>query len=317
MTEKPPEPSVPASDGLSRSVLIVLLLVCLLGVGVVVYLVVRPDDVEEERIISLVEVEAPEAVDLNVLDVIDTLEDPDVEAQEGRRYKVLVVDEAREGASGIARIGGLVTFVPGAEKGDVAVIEVTRLRRSTADSVVIEWVDSDVPVPGRPERPPRERPDRPDRPESPMVGQVFRGTITDMGREGDGLTRVDGKVVFVEGAGLGDHVEFRVVEDMGRFARAVVVSTSPEPFDDDPVETERPPPAPDAPVAMGEELDVTVTEQDRRNPESDGVARVDGFVVFVPGTQPGDRVRIRISGVRARAADAEVLEVLSDDDTDD
>lgn len=314
MTENTP-PVPPATDGLPRNVLLILLLICLAAVAVVVYLVVRPGNDVQETIISLTEVEAPEDIDINVLKVIDTLETPDVDAIEGQRYKVLVVDEAREGASGIARIGGLVTFVPETQKGDVVVIEVTRLRRSTADSVVIERIDSGVTVPGRPAREPQAA--RPAVPESDMVGQIFRGTITDMGREGDGVSRVDGKVVFVEGAELGEHVEFRVIEDMGRFARAEVVSKSDVPFEDAPAVAtatmERPSPR-GVPVELGETYEVTVTDRDRRHPTVNGVARIDGLVVFVPGTQPGDRVRIRITDVRARSATGEVVERLPAED---
>lgn len=312
MTENTP-PAPPASDGLPRNVLLILLLICLAAVAVVVYLVIRPGNDVQETIISLIEVEAPEDIAINVLQVIDTLETPDVDAIEGQRYKVLVVDEAREGASGIARIGGLVTFVPETQRGDVVVIEVTRLRRSTADSVVIERIDSGVTVPGRPAREPQ--PTRPAVPASDMVGQIFRGTITDMGREGDGVSRVDGKVVFVEGAELGEHVEFRVVEDMGRFARAEVVSKSDVPFESAPAPAERPAPR-GVPVVLGDTYDVTVTDRDRRHPTVNGVARIDGLVVFVPGTQPGDRVRIRITEVRARSATAEVVDRLPAEDTD-
>lgn len=397
MTEEPPKPSVSSTDGPPRSALLLLLLICLAGVAVVVYLVMRPAEEMQETIISVVDVESPADVDLNVLDVIDTLETPDVQAVQGQRYKVLVVDEAREGASGIARIGGLVTFVPGTQRGDVVVIEVTRLRRTTADATVVERVASDVPVPGRPDRAPP-----PERPVSEMVGQIYRGTITDVGQEGDGVTHVDGKVVFVEGAARGEHVEFRIVEDMGRFARAEVVSKSPTPFDERPA----PQPVPDvdedsmvgqvfrgtvremgrqgdgivrvngkvvfvegaqmgqhvefrvvedrgryaravivsvsdepyepvpaveprpvrAPepqrdrveVEVGNEFVVTVTDRDRRRPNVNGVARINGLVVFVPDTQPGDRVRIRITERRPRSANAMVLERLpSEDNADD
>lgn len=41
-----------------------------------------------------------------------------------------------------------------------------------------------------------------------------------------------------------------------------------------------------------------------------GVARDDGFVVFVPDTVPGDRVRVRIRRSRRRFAEADLLEVL-------
>lgn len=42
-----------------------------------------------------------------------------------------------------------------------------------------------------------------------------------------------------------------------------------------------------------------------------GVARHQGFVVFVPHAAPGDRVRVRIAQVRQRYAEAELLEVVS------
>ncbi|HMO05442.1 MAG TPA: TRAM domain-containing protein [Kiritimatiellia bacterium] len=147
-----------------------------------------------------------------------------------------------------------------------------------------------------------------------MVGQEFRGTVEDLGREGDGIVKVDGKVVFVKGAAMGEHVVFRVTEDAGRFARGEVVSKSETPFATAPSATPIAKPASDdhgdIPVAVGDELDVEVVEGDRRNPSVDGVARIDRFVVFVPGTQPGDRARIRITDVRSRAAQAEVIERL-------
>lgn len=61
-------------------------------------------------------------------------------------------------------------------------------------------------------------------------------------------------------------------------------------------------------VTVGSEYEVLVEEPDRGNPEVDGVARIDGLVVFVPGTRPGDRVRIRITALQRRSASSEVLE---------
>ena len=299
------------SSGIPRSALVALLFVCLAAVGVVVYLVLRPADSRQELIIAMLEVESPRAAGVNVLEVTDTLANPAAEAVEGQRYKVLVVDNAREGDSGIARIGGLVTFVPGTQRGDLVVVEVTRLRRSTADSIVIERLDSGVALPEQPSRAPAPVP----RGEaSPLVGQIFRGTIYDTAAEGDGVIRVSGKVVFVAGAVKGEHVEFQITRDTDRFAHAVVLSKSPVPFAEDhltpSVELERPVQTTarrDRPVTSGQMMDVTVTETDRRNPSVDGVARIDGFVIFVPGTQPGDQVRIRITDVRARAASSEVI----------
>ena len=44
-----------------------------------------------------------------------------------------------------------------------------------------------------------------------------------------------------------------------------------------------------------------------RGKGGDGIARVQGFVVFVPGTNPGDEVKVRITAVRRRFATAEVV----------
>lgn len=63
----------------------------------------------------------------------------------------------------------------------------------------------------------------------------------------------------------------------------------------------RRPPRP-APVGMGEEHEVTVEEMSRRG---DGIAKIQGFVIFVPGTKVGDRVKIRITRVSSRYATAE------------
>jgi predicted RNA-binding protein with TRAM domain len=154
-----------------------------------------------------------------------------------------------------------------------------------------------------------------------MVGQVYRGTITDMGKEGDGVTHVGGKVVFVAGASEGEHVEFRITEDAGRFARAEVVSKSDVPFEAPSSEETRAYSKPreerasssmsvEAPVKEGEEYEVEITEDDRRNPGVNGVARINNFVVFVPDAKVGELMKVRISQVRPRAANAEVVERL-------
>jgi 23S rRNA (uridine2552-2'-O)-methyltransferase len=60
-----------------------------------------------------------------------------------------------------------------------------------------------------------------------------------------------------------------------------------------------------APVAAGDELTVAVVD---RGDEGDGIARVEGFTVFVPGAEPGDRVDVRIDEVKPRFAFAERLD---------
>ncbi|MFB6157183.1 MAG: TRAM domain-containing protein [Haloferacaceae archaeon] len=60
------------------------------------------------------------------------------------------------------------------------------------------------------------------------------------------------------------------------------------------------------PVAEGDELAVVIEDQ---GDEGDGIARVGpGFIVFIPETTPGDRVRIRITDVTGSYAFGEVVE---------
>ena len=58
------------------------------------------------------------------------------------------------------------------------------------------------------------------------------------------------------------------------------------------------------PVERGAEYEVDIKEVSKRG---DGVARIKGFVVFVPNTKTGDHVKIRISKVSRRFAIAEVV----------
>jgi len=57
-----------------------------------------------------------------------------------------------------------------------------------------------------------------------------------------------------------------------------------------------------APVESGDELTVEITDEGR---EGDGIARVDGFTVFVPDGDVGEEVEIRIDDVKPRFAFAE------------
>lgn len=54
-----------------------------------------------------------------------------------------------------------------------------------------------------------------------------------------------------------------------------------------------------APVEAGEKYDVTIEDIAR---EGDGIARVSGFVIFVPGTQVGDEVTIEVTKVMRKFA---------------
>jgi predicted RNA-binding protein with TRAM domain len=60
-----------------------------------------------------------------------------------------------------------------------------------------------------------------------------------------------------------------------------------------------------APLKEGEEYDVKIEDMGR---DGDGIARIEGFVVFVSGAKLGDEVKIRINSTRRNFAFAEVVE---------
>ncbi len=59
-----------------------------------------------------------------------------------------------------------------------------------------------------------------------------------------------------------------------------------------------------APVNVGDELDVKIEAVGEKG---DGVAKVKGFVLFVPGTKAGQDVRIRVTRVLKKVGFAEVV----------
>ncbi|HVB12862.1 MAG TPA: TRAM domain-containing protein [Nitrososphaerales archaeon] len=58
------------------------------------------------------------------------------------------------------------------------------------------------------------------------------------------------------------------------------------------------------PVEAGKEYKVRIIDRSERG---EGVARIEGFIVFVRGAKPGEEVRIRVSNVGARAATGEII----------
>jgi predicted RNA-binding protein with TRAM domain len=59
------------------------------------------------------------------------------------------------------------------------------------------------------------------------------------------------------------------------------------------------------PVEEGEVYDVTIQDLAR---QGDGIARIEGFVIFVPGTKVGDEVRIKVERVLPKFAFGSVVE---------
>ncbi|MBU1693886.1 MAG: TRAM domain-containing protein [Verrucomicrobia bacterium] len=297
----------------SRRSLWILLAISLVAVLAVLWLVFRPDQVETEKIEVLLEGDAATAAGVYKHDVVDAVGRRDVKAEVGRRYRVRIDDESDKGAAGIAKIGGLVTFVSGARRGEIVIVEVTRVKRSVAEAVRIKTLET-VPVSERTRAAPVER--SADMPPDPVsVGGRYSGTAKELGKAGDGIIRVEGKVVFVEGARVGERVAFEVTENLGRFARGRVVEAAageaPAPVAaEKPVVDSTPLNGASAradDVKAGRVFDVTITEADRRQPDRDGVTKIDGLVIFVVGGRPDQRVRIRIVERMTRFARAEVI----------
>ena len=59
------------------------------------------------------------------------------------------------------------------------------------------------------------------------------------------------------------------------------------------------------PVEEGGVYDVTIQDIAR---QGDGIARIEGFVVFVPGTKVGDEVRIKVERVLPKFAFSSIVE---------
>jgi len=61
------------------------------------------------------------------------------------------------------------------------------------------------------------------RPSPVEEGKIYEVRIEDMGREGDGLARIENFVVFVAGTKVGDQVKVRITKVLRRMAIGEVV----------------------------------------------------------------------------------------------
>jgi len=59
-----------------------------------------------------------------------------------------------------------------------------------------------------------------------------------------------------------------------------------------------------APVKVGEELDVNIEAVGEKG---DGIAKKDGFVLFIPNTKEGENVRVKVTRVLKKVGFAEVV----------
>ncbi len=60
----------------------------------------------------------------------------------------------------------------------------------------------------------------------------------------------------------------------------------------------------DRPVKQGDEIELTI---ESTGAKGDGVAKIDNFVIIVPGAREGDRVRVKITRVLRKMAFGEIV----------
>ena len=58
------------------------------------------------------------------------------------------------------------------------------------------------------------------------------------------------------------------------------------------------------PVEMGKEYEVAIAEMSQ---QEEGIARIQGFVIFVADAKTGDHVKIRITRIGPKTANAEIV----------
>lgn len=309
MTDSPPTPSRSHEGKWKALALVLLPIVGILLVIVAIYLV-RP---REPGVVTVVYTNGQaEAAAINIGAVADAT-DPsaDITPRLGYRYRVFIEDESEDRTSGIARIGNRITFIPNARRGQTVLADITRIRPRVIDAVLVR-VLSEIEMPSPPAAP-REEPAAFVPPPSDPTAHVVVGaeldvTVTEASShhpDTEGIARVRGLIVVVRGSPvIGERYRVRIGERRERVAFAEIVGGTSSP-----AVAPAPPPATSGgadQVVPGAILNLQIVEKSRQNPETEGVARVDGLVVFVRGaTTIGETVRVRITGRSARAAFAE------------
>jgi predicted RNA-binding protein with TRAM domain len=296
-----------AAPFLTLPKLLVLLALTIAATAAVVYFALRGSGASNEQVVTVLD--AREAADarVNTGEVLDATVPSNFQPEIGRRYRVRISGESRDGASMIAHIGNTVTFVKGGQVGEIVDVEVTRLHRTTAEAIVLNRAAPRESAPAPQPRAPTTAL------EPAPAGEIYTGVVVRVGRLGDGLVKLGEQSVYIAGAQKGERVVFEIIDKRERFwSGRLLRKLAAE-------ESGRPRSAPDdaderAPhVQPGAEFEVVVRERERRNPEKDGVARIDGVAVLIPDCKPGDRLRIRIVERRPTLAKAEILERLPPD----
>lgn len=318
-----PESAAPRQLPVSR--LLALLAITVAATAAVVYFAVRSGDASTESVVSVMDTREVAAQHINTMEVIDAQGRSDIVPELGRRYRVRIDSESREGASCIAKIGRMITFVDNVKPGDVVVVELTRLKKTTAEAVVVqaaERASGGLLVPSASAAETTAPAVAPASTALAEPSQIYTGVVVFVGKFGDGLVKLGEQSVYVAGAQKGDRIAFEVVEKRERAWTGRLVAklandpaAAPSSVSTAPAAAPRPAtPRADLTkaehVQPGKEYEVTITDKERTQPDKDGMVRIDGLVTIVPGTQPGDRVKVRITERRPTLAKSEVVERL-------
>ena len=306
--------SNPAESSSSSLRTLALFLLPILGIVLVVAAIFATRSKEKSSVSVVVAEDQAGAAAINTGVVIDATGRDLIVPQMGYRYKVFIDDESDDRSSGIAKIGGMVTFIPGGRRGMTAIVDVTRVRERVTDAVLVK-VLSEVALPPKAPRP-AFVPQAGDAAGHVVPGAEMDVIITEASEKNpstEGVAKVAGLVVFVNGVPtIGERVNVRIVERRERMAFAEPTGkpagTDPLPTYAAPVRAPRAAFVPLAgdPVVVGAEMDVVVSEPSEKNPYAEGIARIGGLVVSVKGvTTIGERVNVRIVERLERIAFAE------------
>ena len=221
----------------------------------------------------------------------------------------------------IARVAGLVVVVqgvPSTSVGERINVRITDRRERIA------FAEPTGEAAGTDPLPVRERESRPAKPayrpepgDPAVAGAELDVIISEPSakRPGEeGIAKIGGLVVAVKGATtVGERVNVRITERRERIAFAELTGkpAGSAPLAEMKKAAAAPRPAKGATIAdvvEGAVLDLEIIEPSRKNPATEGVAKVEGLVIFVSGaTEPGTRVKARITSRMSRVAFAESL----------
>ena len=229
----------------------------------------------------------------------------------------VVIAEASEKnptTEGVAKVAGLVVFVNGATTvGERVNVRITDRRERMAFAELTGKPAGTEPLPtyAMPARAPRAAfvPPVGDPTAHVVAGAEMDVVIAEASEKNpltDGVAKIGGLVVFVNGATtIGERVNVRIVERRERVATAMPTGkpagTEPLPVYAAPAPRAPrnyvPGPGDSAPhVVPGAVIATTIVEPSEKNPTTEGVAKIDGFVVFVKGaTTVGQAVNVRIT----------------------